>query len=216
MDAPQPVEAYGRSKLEAERVVRSYASWIPSTIIRPCSVYGPRDVDFLQAFRQVSHGWGIYPGCRDRYLSLIFVGDLVNGIVQAAQTPAAAGRTYFLCADRPLSWRDLYRAMAGVMGTRIVELNIPQWAIDWAGRAGDVYSRLSGRYSLANSQKIALSRPRYWVCSSERAREDLRFAARVSLPEGLEATYRWYVEHGWLGQQRWRLAGAQPTASQAR
>jgi nucleoside-diphosphate-sugar epimerase len=197
--APEPVEAYGRSKLEAEHVVSVYADQIPSTIIRPCSVYGPRDIDFLLAFKQISRHLGIYAACRDKYISIIFVRDLVNGMLQAAQSPQAVGKTYFLCDDEPFRWRDVYGVMASVVGKRMVELNIPQVVVDLAGRAGDVYARLTGRHSLMNSQKIALSRSRYWLCSSRQARRDFGFVARVPLWEGMRMTYRWYVENGWLG-----------------
>jgi nucleoside-diphosphate-sugar epimerase len=197
--APAPAEAYGQSKLEAECVVRAYADCIASTIIRPCAVYGPRDVDFLQVFRQVRRGLGLHPGL-DKYVSLIFVGDLVRGMLQAAQSPRAAGQTYFLSSDERLRWRDVYRAVAQALGRRLLELNVPQWAVDLAGRAGDVYARWSGRCGLANSQKVALSRAPYWLCSAQRARQDFGFAARVSLEQGLQATYRWYVEQGWLDQ----------------
>ncbi len=195
--APEPVEAYGQSKLEAECVVRAYSDRIASTIIRPCSVYGPRDVDFLQVFRQIRRRLGLHPSL-DKYVSLIFVDDLVDGMLQAAQSPQAVGQTYFISSDELLRWRDIYRAAAQAAGQSVLELNVPQWVVELAGRAGDVYARWSGRYSLLNSQKIALSRAPYWLCSAQQARRDFGFAARVSLLDGLRTTWRWYVEHGWL------------------
>ena len=43
---PKPVSAYGRSKLEGERIVMRHKNTIPVTVIRPPAVYGPRDKDF--------------------------------------------------------------------------------------------------------------------------------------------------------------------------
>ena len=61
-DAPRPVEAYGASKLEAERVVRSFGDHVPFTIVRPSSIFGPFDRDFLTLFRFARHGVIVYPG----------------------------------------------------------------------------------------------------------------------------------------------------------
>ena len=43
---PHPVTDYGKSKLEAERIVRSMAP--DAVIVRPPVVYGPRDTDVFQ------------------------------------------------------------------------------------------------------------------------------------------------------------------------
>ena len=45
-DPPAPVNAYGRSKLASEAVVRDTPG-LHWTILRPCAVYGPRDHGFL-------------------------------------------------------------------------------------------------------------------------------------------------------------------------
>lgn len=54
---PPPVSWYAQSKLEAERIVLEHASRIPVTIVRPCSVYGERDLAFVQVFRAVCSQW---------------------------------------------------------------------------------------------------------------------------------------------------------------
>lgn len=195
---PEPVEDYGKSKLEAERVVEEYASFIPFTILRPCSVYGPRDVDFLNIFKQISNHLSVYPGYRDNVISIIFITDLVDGVLQAMRAKGAEGKTYFLCADEPASLCDIHRAIANAEEKNVIELSIPQRIVDLVCKAGDVYSKLTGRYSIVNSQKAALSRPPYWICSAERAKKDFGFETRVSLSEGLRITYRWYLENGWL------------------
>ncbi|MCP4427114.1 MAG: NAD-dependent epimerase/dehydratase family protein [Chloroflexi bacterium] len=198
MDKPQPIEAYGISKLEGEKAVNEFGGSIPITIIRPSAVYGPGDRDFLNVFRSLSRRLGIYPGCRDNYLSVIYVKDLVKGIVQAAKTPESSGETYFLAANTPITWQTLYNGIAKVMAKTMIEINIPQFLVDAGGRVGDYYSKRTGWFTLLNSQKIALSKPDYWICSAEKASQDYGFAAETSLMAGLTETYYWYKEKGWL------------------
>ena len=195
---PKPIENYGTSKLEAEHVVQELASRIPYTILRPGTVYGPRDVDFLAIFKQIGKHLSVYPAYRTKYVNIIFVTDLVKGMLQAALAPKAIGKTYFLCADDPVMWQDIHHGIARVQNKRVFEINIPQLGVDLIAQILRAYSKITGYSGLVNSEKIALSRPKFWVCSPERAKRDFGFEARMPLLQGLETTYRWYVENGWL------------------
>jgi nucleoside-diphosphate-sugar epimerase len=196
-DPPEPVEAYGRSKLEAERSLAS--SGVPFTVVRPASVYGPRDVDFLQVFRQVRSGFWIYPATRDRWLSIVHVDDVVRGMIAVAESSGAERRTYFIAGEPPVSWREVYRAAAAAVGARrLLELDLPQFMVDVAGSAGSIAARLTGNVGLVNAEKVALGRPSYWVCSTALAAEELGFRARIGLSEGMTETGRWYREQGWV------------------
>jgi nucleoside-diphosphate-sugar epimerase len=205
LDAPreesapnEPIEEYGRSKLEAERIVASAGDKVPFTIVRPSAVYGPRDRDFLTIFKQARRGVGLYPASRDRYVSVIHVRDVVRGIIAAATSAESAGRTYFLTAEPAVSWRDVYAAVAEAVGKPISEINIPQSLVDAAGVVGDVAAWLTGTPGLVTRQKVALSKADYWVCSGARAARDLGFRAGIGLREGMRETGRWYSENEWV------------------
>lgn len=194
---PAPIEAYGRSKLEAEALVR--ASGIPHTIVRPCAVYGPGDRDFLALFRLGRRGIAVHPGNRDQWISIAQVDDVVDGILLAARSDAARGRTYFLAGDGAHQWRQLFSLAAASAGRRIiVDIEVPRSLVDVTASFGSVIARLSGRASLLTAEKVALSRPKYWICSTERARRELAYTPRVSLQNGFAATYHWYLSQRWL------------------
>lgn len=197
-DPPRPVEAYGRSKLHAERVVAGFTDHVPVTIVRPCSVFGAFDRDFLALFRLAERGLIVYPGVRDHWLSLLHVDDVVEGLLHAAFEERAICRTYFLASAEPVQWRALGRLVAEVVGRGVRHVDVPE-ALVWMGAmAGELVGRLTGRATLANRNKAALSRERYWVCSGARAREEIAFAPSGSLPAALRATYYWYRTRGWL------------------
>ncbi|MCK4826243.1 NAD(P)-dependent oxidoreductase, partial [bacterium] len=79
-----PVSYYGKSKLEAERVVHEECP-VPWVIIRPPSVYGPRDRDFLLYFKLVNKHLAPMAGSKKKYFSLVYVEDLVRMIIMAAE-----------------------------------------------------------------------------------------------------------------------------------
>ena len=197
-DAAAPTEPYGQSKLEAERLVAAEYGG-PWTIVRPAAVYGPHDRDFLAVFRQARAGFGVYAGSRARWLSVVHVRDLIDGMIRAALTPTAAGRTYYLTHDAPATWQEVYRAAALAASVELrTELDVPQPVVEVLGWVGDAMARLTGRVGILNSNKVALGRAEYWLCSGERARRELSFSPAIGLADGMRATYAWYRERGWL------------------
>jgi dihydroflavonol-4-reductase len=98
-DEPHPVSHYGRSKLAGEQAVRQSPVAERSVIVRPPVVYGPRDRDVLQVLRTVARGWMAQIGAAPRRFSHIYVGDLVDGLIAAADC-ASARRTGFLSGQR--------------------------------------------------------------------------------------------------------------------
>lgn len=207
-DEPRPVEAYGQSKLEAERVVRSFGDRVPYTIVRPSSVFGPWDRDFLTLFRFARHGAILYPGVATHWLSLVNVHDAVEAILAAGSAPHAAGQTYFIAGETPVRWRDLGEEIARVVGRPVTHLNVPRPVVQAGAIAGELWARIGARVSLANRAKAALSRHPYWVCAASRARAELGFSERRSLPDALRDTYLWYRDHGWLGGSHGSAASA--------
>jgi nucleoside-diphosphate-sugar epimerase len=198
-DPEAPIEDYGKSKLAAERLVKGRAGDIDPIVLRPVAVYGPGDRDFLSIFSMVTRGIAVYPGIRNSAINTIYVRDLVAAMMAAAGSDTAVGNTFFLGDDAPHSWKDIYAVIAETTGgVKPVEISIPQGIVALAGAAGDVVGALSGRPSLVSRSKATLAAPKYWLCSSAKAREDFGFAAPTSLRDGMRMTYDWYLRHRWL------------------
>jgi nucleoside-diphosphate-sugar epimerase len=197
-DAPHPVEAYGRSKLAAERVVEEFGTRVAATIVRPSSVFGPWDRDFFTVFRLATFGFVVYPGVGAQSLSLLHVADVVDGVLAAAISAQTAARTYFLSSREPVTWHALGAAIGRAVGSPIRHVDIPWRLVRAASLGGDVLGRLTGKATLLNSNKVELARHAAWHCSAARARDEFGFREQRSLPEALRETYLWYVRNGWL------------------
>jgi nucleoside-diphosphate-sugar epimerase len=197
-DPPHPIEAYGQSKREAEDAARRYGDTVPVTILRPGAVYGPRDVDFLSVFRQASGRVAVYAAPRTQAMSMVYVRDLVRAIAMAADSAAARGQTYFVAGAHAVTWSELYRTIATVSARSPLEIQLPGAVLGLAGRAGSLLSLLSGRHLLINANKVALARPRWWLCDSSRIRDQMGWREETSLLAGVRETYLWYQRAGWL------------------
>lgn len=211
-DRPLPVEAYGRSKLQAEQAAARYGGTVPVTIVRPSSVYGPGDRDFLQIFRQESRRVAFHAVPRDHTLSLVHVDDLVRGLLLAADRPEAVGRTYFIAGDASVAWGELYDSIASLAGTAPWSVQLPSIVLRLGARAGELLSAVTGRDSLVNRNKVALALPRWWLCDASRARRELGWMPEVPLQQGLRQVYTWYVDAGWLAAPKSAAGGASRAA----
>ena len=193
---PHPLTHYGKSKLLAERVVRDLAP--DAVIVRPPVVYGPRDSDVFQLLKSVSTGLVLEMAGGERWFSAIYVKDLVEGLLVAARTPRAAGRTYFLAHAQPVSWRQLGASAARIMARTPRVVTVPFPVAHAVGACAELWARLRGKPGIVSREKIAEARCLAWVCDTSRAADELRFVAPTSLDEGLARTLAWYKEAGWL------------------
>ena len=195
-DPSQPLEHYGKSKLAAERVVE--ASSLPYTILCPGGVYGPGDVDYFQAFKMAERGWVIYFGNRTRAWSAVYVDDMVDICLAAAQNDSARGRRYFVSDGQPVTWEDFFGVLEKHASRRARHLDLPELFVDWAALGGELLTGLDKRPRLLNRQKAIMGRQAAWTCTPARAMKELSWTPRVVLDEGVQRSFAWYREKEWL------------------
>ncbi len=194
---PQPLNWYAKSKWAAEQALLAMNDRFPLTIIRPSAVFGPRDRDFFAYFDLVKHGLQLQLGKNDRWYSVIYVHDLVNLILLALEHPAAVGQTYFGCG-RAYSYTELAQAITRALNKRTLRITLPERTLTLIGLGARVQQRITGRPALLNEQRILDMRQPYWLCSGEKARQELGFVARYDLETAVQETADWYRENGWL------------------
>jgi nucleoside-diphosphate-sugar epimerase len=201
-DTPHPIEGYGWSKLATEREGERWMDHVPTVIVRPASVYGPGDRDFLLVFRQAARRIAFYAAPRDQCFSIVHVTDIVDGLIRAAENPSAPGNSYFLADESPTTWRALYAAVAEAAGAKPVEVQLPLAVVRAAAFGADIMSAVTGKNALINRHKAALAGPRWWICDSARARDTLGWKPQVERQRGVQETYLWYLREGWLSRRK--------------
>ena len=198
-DPATPVSDYGRSKLAGEKEVLRYANQLPVTIIRPSAVFGPRDHDVFTFFKFVRLGWMLKFGSQESFASLVYVKDLVAGIVLATINESAKGETYFINTSDEASQWDVQMIMAELMKVDVRALKIPLGLLKLASSVGGyIDMNFLGRAPDFGRDKAIELSYRYWLSSSVKARETLGFRPEHSVSEALAETYQWYIDNRWL------------------
>jgi len=197
-DPPRPISPYGRSKLEAERVVLSFREAFPVTILRPSAVYGPRDDYMWEYFRTISRGILPVIGGVEQSLSLCYVADCVEAMRLAAERPHPSGEVFFVSDGEKYPLQLVTDMVASFLKVKVRRVRIPRavaWLVAWVS---DGWGLLRGKAMPFNRSKCREALARGWLCEVEKARKVLGFSPRYKLREGLPLTLKWYKREGWL------------------
>lgn len=181
-DEPAPSDAYGISKLEAERALLEYGreSGLEIVIVRPPLVYGPGvRANFLQLMSAIARGVPLPLGAIAARRSLVFVDNLADALVHCTTDPRAAGDTFHVTDGRDLSVSELARALATQLHAPARLVPVPVGVLRLAGR-------LSGR-SAQVDRLIGELR-----LDSSHIRERLGWHPPHTVEHGLLETAAWY------------------------
>jgi nucleoside-diphosphate-sugar epimerase len=161
-DTPNPQDAYGLSKHEAEQGLHQLSAdtGMEVVIIRPPLVYGPGvKANFAALMRAVQRGWPLPLGAVHNQRSLVALDNLVDFIVTCITHPQAANQTFLVSDGQDLSTTELVRGMAQAAGVPAYLLPVPVWALQ-AGASllgkGDAVQRLCGNLQVDMSKARSL------------------------------------------------------------
>ena len=181
-DAPRPEDSYGISKWEAEQVLARCAAetGLQVVVLRPPLVYGPGvKGNFLRLLRLVARGVPLPLGAIDNRRSFVYLGNLLDAIMQSLDAPRAAGRTYLAADTEDMSTPGLVRALASALGVKPRLLPFPllplKLAATLTGRGAE-FARVAGSLQVDTS----------------RIRRELDWRPRYTPAQGLAETARWY------------------------
>lgn len=149
-DTPAPIDAYGRSKWEAEQALLDIAKEgrMEVVIIRPPLVYGPNvGANFKSLMKWVSKGVPLPFGSIYNKRSLVGLPNLVDLLAVCLAHPAAANQVFMVSDGHDLSTTELLSRISVALGRRPRLLAVPSWLLQMGaqlfGRA-DIAQRLCG------------------------------------------------------------------------
>ncbi len=198
-DPMNPVSMYGESKKEMEARVHKSANKNESIkIIRPPAVYGPREDQIFSFFQAFSKGiCPIVGDGNNPRVSMVYVSDLVDGILKAAEKQEPGIHTYFISGEGTHSWNEIRAITGRVMGKRALPIKIKPNLVKKTAALVENVASLFGKYPVINREK-ASELILEWTCCSAKAEKELHYQPKVSLAEGISRTIHWYKMHNWL------------------
>jgi nucleoside-diphosphate-sugar epimerase len=195
---PAPLTHYGRSKLEAEKIVLSYKDRLPVVILRPSAVYGPRDKEMRSFFKSVKLGIKPAFGCAQNYVNFTYAKDLARAVVSAISQKTESGSVYFIVEKKSYSYSEAGDILAKTLGRKAHNLYIPEGVIALAGRIAEQIASIRGKPSIFTRDKAIEIAQKYWLFDPSKAERELGFVCPTNFETGAAETIAWYKEKGWL------------------
>jgi len=200
-DSPlAPGNIYERTKVSAELLVRDFAErcGVPSVILRPADVYGPRDQRLLKLFKGVSRGRFPLFGSGKGRRHMVYVDDVVSAFFKACERDEALGEGLIVAGPSACTLRELLDEIAHATGSRHYGVRLPLAPmLALAAAVEDVSA------ALGIDPPIYRRRMDFFHSDSEfdtsRARRVLDWEPKVDLREGIRRTFEDYRRSGAIG-----------------
>jgi nucleoside-diphosphate-sugar epimerase len=189
--AASPSSAYGRSKREAEEMVRSLAetAGLRATILRPAMTYGPgMKGNPLWLFHAIDKGRWLPVGSIRNARSVLFSGNLAAAVLAVLMDRQSNEEPLAVADETPISTPDLVREVASALGKPARMIPVPPPVLRGLGLAGDLLPRMI-RFPLRSS---TIDRLIDSLAVDVTPLQRLGYTQRYSTCEGLEITARWY------------------------
>ena len=202
VDETHPVRPDGHryvdTKVASEQVaLQAHAAGeVDVTVIRPGDVYGPGSIPWtLWPVTGMTSGSFFVPDDGEGIFSPVYVDNLVDAIVRAAELPEAAGQVFTISDGIGVTNADFFGRYAAMLG-----IDLPMLPAD----------EIRDRFQAIEEADVAAGRPpglnaetvdyflRTGTYSIAKARRVLGHEPRVDLDEGMRRTQAWLREVGLL------------------
>ncbi|MBI3941266.1 MAG: NAD-dependent epimerase/dehydratase family protein [Acidobacteria bacterium] len=188
---PNPVEDYGRAKLEAERLARTYVGrhGLDVTIVRPRTILGHGRLGIFQLlFDWVADGRNVYLlGKGDNTYQFVHADDLADACIRTAGRAGFA--EYNIGAERFCTMRESIEGLVRHAGTGSRVRSLPMKP---AALLMETLSRLK-LVPFAPYHWLMYGRSLYFDIS--RAKQELGWQPKWGNVEMLCQSYDWYLQH---------------------
>jgi nucleoside-diphosphate-sugar epimerase len=202
-DSPyNPYMGYGRSKKLGEDAVNAAraSGKLETVIIRPPWFYGPgqppRQTTF---FTMIKEGKMPVVGPGNNSRSMAYVDNIVQGLLLAQRTPAAAGRTYWIADERPYPMLEIIDTVADVL-EKDFGMTVSRKRSRLPGIVSEVAllaDRLLQAVGLYHQKIHVLSElNKNIACTVARAQSELGYAPTISLREGMRRSVQSLLDEG--------------------
>jgi nucleoside-diphosphate-sugar epimerase len=183
---------YVDTKIAGEQVVLQAhaAGQIAVTVVRPGDVYGPRSRPWtVLPVRLIKKNLFLLPAGGNGIFSPVYVDDLIDGLILAAETPEAAGQVFTLTGGVGVPCQEFFGHYYRMLGKRGPLCTPTGFAVAAAAAAAGA-TALVGRSTEINTISMKYF-TRTGTYSIDKARRMLGYEPAVGLAEGMTRTERW-------------------------
>ncbi|MCC6536587.1 MAG: NAD-dependent epimerase/dehydratase family protein [Bryobacterales bacterium] len=189
---PERRGLYTQTKLASEKLVLDAVRerGLPAVILRPGQIFGPGGEHFAPSGAIGLAGRWVVVGNGSHKLPLVYVDDVVDALILAAEKPGVVGQTFQLVDPTPITQNEFVqvaRRRPDLSAAR-KSVRVPTWFMMLAARGIETIGNLLKREMPLSRYRIASLRPPYPFDISA-AQNKLGWTPRIGTRAGLDRTY---------------------------
>jgi nucleoside-diphosphate-sugar epimerase len=194
-----PGDIYQESKLEAEKVVTEYMlkDRLPIVIFRPGGIYGPGDLRFLKLIKAIRNGHFVMLGSGKPLYQMIYISDLIDGILLCGTKCEAVGNVYILTGNDSVTLNQLVGTIAEILSVQPPWLRFPVTPVYMAGFICEMICKPLGINPPLYRRRVDFFR-KSRSFTIAKAQGELGFNPKTDLRTGIQFTVSWYENNGYL------------------
>jgi len=182
---------YGDAKLDAEEIVKSYSSRFPKgyVIVRPSNVTGPGSVFVAELGRRFQESSVPLLDKGKHSASLLYVDNLVDGLLLAGRREEASCQTFFFRDDWQVTWKEYLTDVSAMLGKK-PSFSAP-FRLAWAlGFLFEKISQALGTRPVITRHSVGLM-GRDNDVDTTKARAELGWQTRVTYEQAMKEIRAW-------------------------
>lgn len=192
---PNPVTAYGRSKLLAEKQLASLT--LPVTILRPTAIYGPRERDIFIMIKTINNGFDPYIGKFLQQLSFVHATDVASIAVNSLFLNNVSG-IFNISDGNSYNRYQLSDISRILLNRKAIRFHLPLTIVKSLALFLETTYGWLNKPAVINREKLNELAAKNWNCDISKAKGKLDFSPKFNLQTGLEETLDWYFKNNWL------------------
>lgn len=186
---------YVDTKIAGEQTVlaASAAGEIACTIIRPADVYGPGSRPWtLVPVQMIQKGLFLLPAHGKGVFRAIYIDDLVNGVMLAAEKDEGIGQIFILGGEKAVTCETFFGYYHRMLGKGVPRTMGTSTAVAIAEIGRILFTLLGKQTELGRGAMEMLSKKN--TVSNAKAHQLLGWQPQVDLDEGMQRTKIWLRE----------------------
>lgn len=190
---------YGESKWEGEKRVMEVHNkkGLPYAIIRPASVYGPREKGpTLALYKAIKNHQFIMLGNGLNKMHYVYVTDLVKAARLAEKSSEKTG-DYIIGGSEPTTLKEIVSDIAESINEKIPNFYLPKNLALILSYAMDFTGKLFGIKSPLFPSRVKTMTTNYFY-NINKAKKKLGYNPKVNFRKGAMLTGRWYTQNNLL------------------
>jgi nucleoside-diphosphate-sugar epimerase/2-polyprenyl-3-methyl-5-hydroxy-6-metoxy-1,4-benzoquinol methylase len=198
-----PKDIYQVTKRAAEQLCLEFHQehGFPLSIVRPADVYGPRDRRYVKLFKGIKKGRFALIGNGKNEHHMVYIDDMVQGFLLAAECESAIGEIFIIAGERPVQVREFVNLVAKEIGSPPPKLKIPLFPAQTAAVIVEKICKPFGIQPPLYPRRVDFFRTDY-AFDISKAKRMLGYQPQIDLQEGVRRTYQWYERQGLMGAKK--------------